>query len=325
MALALEQLSDPASLMWLLCLLQKQGPQAQPVVDHCQDVLEALARGPLLTVRALARRLLTDAASVSMGASHPAGLTPAGRLWTSAAQGDSPRDPVVTGMGAEVAGARLNEAEQLQPGLIRAVLARVRREVDTEHTIERNKAQSRANLSADEGELPDAYLAIEETIEEAIQTVASGSRAHRLSQGLGLSDPAAWEDQLATVLTDGPRIPLAFEEARRPRPDLPLPPGPDDPASQDTPLIGTTAETISTRPLTQAAALTGQDPPGLAHPRFRGGTQVPVTAHPDDRPDRRELLRPGSDGLREPGQRRHPLLGRRHRGVDPTAGAAPRR
>ncbi|MFJ2735074.1 hypothetical protein [Streptomyces sp. NPDC087317] len=66
-------------------------------------------------------------------------------------------------MVAEVAGARLNEAEQLQPGLIRAVLARVRREVDTERTIERNKAQSRANLSADEGELPDAYLAIEET------------------------------------------------------------------------------------------------------------------------------------------------------------------
>ncbi|WP_330323009.1 ATP-binding protein [Streptomyces anulatus] len=262
MALALEQLTDPATLMWLLCLLQEQGPQAQPVVDHCQDALEALARGPLLTVRGLARRLLTDAASVPMGASDPAGLNPPSRLCSSAAQGDSPRDRVVTGMVAEVAGARLNNAEQLQPGLIRAVLARVRREVDTERTIERNKAQSRANLSADEGELPDAYLAIEETIEKAIQTVAAGSRAHRLSQGLGVSDPAAWEDQLATVLTDDPRIPLAFEEARWPRPDLPLPPGPDDPASEDTPLTGTTAKTISTRPLTQAVALTGQTLPG---------------------------------------------------------------
>lgn len=262
MALALEQLSDPATLMWLLCLLQEQGPQAQPVVDHCQEALEALARGPLLTVRALARRLLTDAPSVSMGASDPAGLDPPSRLWTSAAQGDSQRDRVVTGMVAEVAGARLNEAEQLQPGLIRAVLARVRREVDTERTIERNKVQSRANRSADEGELPDAYLTIEETIEEAIQTVAAGSRAYRLSQGLGVSDPAAWEDQLATVLTDDPRFPLAFEEARWPRPDLPVSPGPDAPASQVTPLTGTTAETISTRPLTQTAALTGQTLPG---------------------------------------------------------------
>ncbi|MFG3261802.1 AAA family ATPase [Streptomyces bobili] len=262
MALALEQLSDPATLMWLLCLLQEQGPQAQPVVDHCQDALEALARGPLLTVRALARRLLTDAASVPMGASDPAGLNPPSRLWTSVAQGDSQRDRVVTGMVAEVAGARLNEAEQLQPGLIRAVLSRVRREVDMERSIERNKAQFRANRSADEGEPPDAYLAIEETTEEAIQTVAAGSRAHRLSQGLCVSDPAAWEDRLATVLTDDPRIPLAFEEARWPRPDLPMPPGPDAPASQDTPLTGTTAETISTRPLTQAVALTGQTLPG---------------------------------------------------------------
>ncbi|MFD0346038.1 hypothetical protein ACFQ0M_07985 [Kitasatospora aburaviensis] len=80
MALALEQLSDPATLMWLLCLLQGQGPAAQPVVDHCQHALEALARGPLLTVRALARRLLTNAADVPMGPSDPAALTPPSRL-----------------------------------------------------------------------------------------------------------------------------------------------------------------------------------------------------------------------------------------------------
>ncbi|WP_159037146.1 hypothetical protein [Streptomyces specialis] len=261
-ALALEQLSDPATLMWLLCLLQEQGPAAQPVVDHCQHALEALARGPLLTVRALARRLLTDAADVPMGPSDPAALTPPSRLWTSAAQEDSRKDHVVKGMVAEVARARLNEAEKLQPGLIRAVLAKVRRQVDTERTIERNKTQLRANRSADEDELPDAYLAIDETIEEAIQTVAAGSRAHRLSQGLGASDPALWEEQLAAVLTDHPRIPLAFEEARWPRPDLRLPPGPDDPSDQDTPAAGTTAETTSTRPLAQAAALTGQTLPG---------------------------------------------------------------
>lgn len=81
MALALKQLSDPATPMWLLCLLQEQGPQAQHVVDHCQDALEALARGPLLTVRALARQLLTNAASVPMGASDPAGPNPPSRLY----------------------------------------------------------------------------------------------------------------------------------------------------------------------------------------------------------------------------------------------------
>lgn len=262
MALALEQLSDPATLMWLLCLLQEQGPAAQPVVDHCQHALEALARGPLLTVRALARRLLTDAASVPMGPSDPAGLNPPSRLWTYAAQEESPRERVVRGMVSEVARMRLNEAEQMQPGLIRAVLAKVHHQLDTERIMERNKTQQRANRSADEDELPDAYLAIEETIEEAIQTVAAGSRAHRLSQGLTASDPAVWEDQLAAALTDNPCIPLAFEEARWPRPDLRLPPGPDDPSDQDTPAAGTTAEIIATRPLAQAAALTGQTLPG---------------------------------------------------------------
>ncbi|WP_037624146.1 AAA family ATPase [Streptomyces aureus] len=261
-ALALEQLSDPASLMWLLCLLQELQPAAQPIVDHCQHALEALARGPLLTVRALARRLLTDAAGVPMGPSEPAALNPPSRLWISAAQEDSQKDRFVKGMVAEVARARLNEAEQLQPGLIPAVLAKVRYEFDTERTIQRNKAQLRANRSADEDELPNAYLALEEAIEEAIQTVAASSRAYRLSQGLGASDPALWEDQLATVLTDDPRIPLAFEEARWPRPNLQPPPGSYDPSSQDTTQAGTTTETISTRPLAQAPVLTGQTLPG---------------------------------------------------------------
>ncbi|WP_328663250.1 AAA family ATPase [Streptomyces sp. NBC_00328] len=261
-AFALKQLSDPATLMWLLCLLQELQPAAQPVVDHCQHALKALAQGPLLTVRALARRLLTDAAGVPMGPSDPAALNPPSRLWSAAAQEDSQKDRFVKGMVAEVASARLNEAERLQPGLIPAVLAKVRYEFDTERTIQRNTAQRRANRSADEDELPDAYLALEETIEEAIQTVAAGSRAHRLSQGLGASHPALWEDQLAALLTDDPRIPLAFEEARWPRPNLQPPPGPDDSSSQDTMQAGTTAETISTRPLAQATVLTGQTLPG---------------------------------------------------------------
>ncbi|SDS54760.1 AAA ATPase domain-containing protein [Streptomyces sp. TLI_053] len=260
-ALALKQLSDPATLMWLLCLLHEQGPAAQRVVDHCQHALEALAQGPLLTVRALARRLLTNAAGLPMGPSDPAALNPPILLRTSTAPEDSQKDRFVRGMVAEVARVRLNKAEQLQPGLIRAVLTEARRQLDTERIIERNKTQLRANRSADEDELPDAYLALEEAIEKAIQTVAAGSRAHRVSHGTGASDPTDWEDQLATVLTDDPRIPLAFEEARWPRPDLPLPPGPDNPSDQNTPAARTTTETTSVRPLAQAAALTGQNLP----------------------------------------------------------------
>ncbi|MEV7721953.1 ATP-binding protein [Streptomyces sp. NPDC088184] len=301
-ALALEQLSDPATVMWLLCLLQEQGATAQPVVDHCQHALEVLAQGPLLTVRALARRLLTDEANVPMGPSDPAAFTPPSRLWTSAAQEDSQKDRFVKGMVAEVARARLNEAEQLQPGLIRAVLAKVRREVDTERTIDRSKALVRANRSADEDELPDAYLAIEETIEEAIQTVAAGSRAYRLSQGLGASDPAAWEDQLATVLTDHPRIPLAFEEARWPRPDLRLPHGPDDLSDPDTPAAATTAETTSTRPLAQAAVLTGQTLPGW---RILASVEERKFLSPDTRTTDLTVVSFSAPGVTDTGNQQH--------------------
>ncbi|MFJ1671622.1 AAA family ATPase [Streptomyces bottropensis] len=254
-ALALEHASDPATLTWLLCLLEEQGPASRAVLEHCQDALGALAQGPLLTVRALARRLLIKAANVPMAPSDPDVLQPPVRLWTSSGQEGDRNDQALEGLVQEVASARLYEAEQLQPGLIRAVLADARRRLGSEHTKDRYRTQLRAYRSADEQLPPDAYLATEEAVEEAVQRTAAGSRAHRLSNGLGVSDPRTWEDQLATALADSPIVPLAFEAARWPRPGLPAPPGPDDPGNS---MAGITAETISMRPLAEADVLSGQ-------------------------------------------------------------------
>ncbi|WP_129773469.1 ATP-binding protein [Streptomyces sp. L-9-10] len=260
-ALALKQASDPATLTWLLCLLEEQGPAGRPVVDHCQDALEALAQGPLLTVRALARRLLTDAGNVPMGPSDPRALKPQDRLWTSSGPEHSRDDQMLEGLVGELAGARLYEAEQLQPGLVRAVLADARRRLDSERTKDRCRTQLRAYRSADDQLSPDAYLATEEAVEEAVQRTAAGSRAHRLTTGQGVSDPHAWEDQLATALADSPFVPLAFEAARWPRPGLRMPPGPDEPTDPDEPVdsvAGAAAETVSVRPLAEADVLRGQ-------------------------------------------------------------------
>ncbi|MFI0786209.1 AAA family ATPase [Streptomyces lydicus] len=253
-ALALEHASDPATLTWLLCLLEEQGPAGRAALEHCQDALGALAQGPLLTVRALARRLLINSPKVPMGPSAPDVLQPAVRLWTSSRQEDDRDDQALKGLVREVAGARLYEAEQLQPGLIREVLTDARRRLGSEYTKYRYRTQLRAYRSADEQLPPDAYLATEEVVEEAVQRTAAGSRAHRLSNGLGVSDPRAWEDQLATALTDSPIVPLAFEAARWPRPGLRTPPGPDDAADS---MAGVTAETISVRPLAEADVLSG--------------------------------------------------------------------
>ncbi|MEV5885364.1 ATP-binding protein [Streptomyces sp. NPDC052020] len=254
MALALEHATDPATLTWLLCLLEEQGPAGRAVLEHCQDALGALAQGPLLTVRALARRLLINAASVPMAPSLPDALQPPVRLWTPGQEGDRD-DHAWEGLVRELAGARLCEAEPLQPGLIRAVLADARRRLGSEHTKDRYRAQLRAYRSADKQLPPDAYLATEEAVEEAVQRTAAGSRAHRLSNGPGVSDPRAWEDRLATTLTDSPIVPLAFEAARWPRPGLRTPPGPGDPTDS---MAGVIAETVSVRPLAEADVLSGR-------------------------------------------------------------------
>ncbi len=59
----------------------------------------------------------------------------------------------------------------------------------------------------------------------------------------------------ATALTDGPMLPRAFEAARRPRPGLRIPPGPDGPADST---AGVTAETVSVRPPAEAGVLSGR-------------------------------------------------------------------
>jgi hypothetical protein len=77
---------------------------------------------------------------------------------------------------------------------------------------------------------PDAYLATEQIVEEALQRVAAGARSARVAGGLPSADPAGREDRLAKALTDNPRISLALEAARYPRPLLPAPPGERSPA-----------------------------------------------------------------------------------------------
>ena len=259
-ALTLERASDPATLMWLLCLLQKQGAATELVVDYCQDALEALARGPLLTVRALARRLLVHPESVPMGPSDPEVLRSPGRLWTSFEREVTQHDRAVEQLVQEVAGTRLHDAEELQPGLLRTVRADVSRQLSSDRMRKRLGTQLRAYQGVGEQREPDAYVSAEEAVETAVQTAAAGSRAHRFAVGLGTSDPGPWEDQLATALTDDPSIPLSFEGVRWPRPDLLLPSGPDESSGPGS-SIGSAdrgfAGTVSVRPLAEADVLAG--------------------------------------------------------------------
>jgi hypothetical protein len=229
---ALATLSDPATLTWLLCLISDQGAEGKRVAEHCAAQLRALAQGPYLTVRAIARRLLlpSDAATIPLGPSDASMLTsPGSTLWTPEDASADTDDDKPAELVREVAGTRLVEAEPLVPGLAEAVLRHVTRDYTGPELRERREDQLRAYRDRIQRQWPDAYLAIEQTVEEALQRTAAGARAARIAAGLPTADPAAREDELARALTDSPQIPLALEAARYPRPPVPVPPGDGDP------------------------------------------------------------------------------------------------
>ena len=56
---ALSSLSDPATLTWLLRVIEMAGENAAPIIARSRSVLIKLTKRPHLTVRALARRIIS--------------------------------------------------------------------------------------------------------------------------------------------------------------------------------------------------------------------------------------------------------------------------
>ena len=229
-ATALARLSDPATLTWLLCLVEDENAAGKAVAAQCAQELRALAQGPYLTVRAIARRLLpNNAVEVPLGLSDASLLmTPGPALWTPEDTVPGADDDTSAELVNDVAGARLAEAEPLLPGLAEAVLRRVTKDLTSPELEERMRAQVRAYRDDGRGRWPDAYLAIDQTVEEALQLTAAGARAARIAAGVPAGNPVALEDKLAQAITSGSRLPLALEAARYPRPPVPAPPGDGD-------------------------------------------------------------------------------------------------
>lgn len=195
-----------------------------------------LAAGPHLTVRAIARRLLAANTRPELPTASPDDAllqrSRAGRIWTPHDEEEqtSEAEDELADVIDQVAGSRLAEAETFLPGLRVAVRVRVENTVAEDRYQRRIRAQIDALGDKLRERMPDAYLAIEEAIEDALQRTAAGGRAARLIAGYPIGDPALWEDRLAEVLLDDPSLALAIEATRQPRPAIPPPPGFDDPA-----------------------------------------------------------------------------------------------
>ena len=234
---ALEHLSDPATLAWLLQLLEQHAHASADVVSKCADVLKEHAKGPHLTVRALARRLLGEQAGPLPTPSSPAPeLLRAGpsALVLPISMASSGGDGTWHDRWIDfVAGQRLEDAESMLPGLGDAVRARVSATVSSHGYIDRRQSQNRALSDLKGIRRPDAFLVSDEAIEVEIQRVAAGGRAALMAIGKPPSDPTAWEDDLTELILDNADLPLAVEATRQPRPSIPPPPGPADAVWQE--------------------------------------------------------------------------------------------
>lgn len=224
---ALHTLSDPATLTWLLRTVESEGNSATHVIAECADVLTELAGRPHLTVRALARRLLGDNEAPAPPASQPDSALMGSRpsaLWTPNDVAPDPEDARTADLVNTVAGVRLMRAEPILPGLGDAVRTRVRTALIGHDYKKRMKSQLDAYADRIEKRWPDAYLAPEEAVEDALQRAAAGGRAARLADGRLIANPIGWEDDLAIALLDDPELPVSLEATRHPRPDVMAPP-----------------------------------------------------------------------------------------------------
>lgn len=224
---ALCKISDTATVTWLLRVIQCSGNHAEQVVSVCRDELIKLAERPQLVVRAIARRLLPkDKLPLPSAADPDPELTDHDRSLIV------PADVMDCEVGAidlekvvdEIAGFRLSRAEEILPGLRRAVIRRVSEARRTKDFSERSSAQFKAFGDDYSGLIRDVFQTLEEVLEDAIQSSAAGVRAARLMEGDLSEDPAQLEDSLALALLDDPIHALAIEATRLPRPDIPPPP-----------------------------------------------------------------------------------------------------
>jgi len=227
--IAVSSISDPATLTWLLKLIETSTDENNPVREACQEILRDLVTRDFITIRALSRRLLIGE---QPPITPPASADPAllnerqNGFWKpSYLKSQSDNVPASTDQLIQsVAKTRLLEGEQLLPGLIRAVRLRTANRLHEDAFKKRLKSQMDTLADRIRKRWPNAFLASEELVEESIQSIASGGRAARIMSGDPISDPISWEDSLAAVLIDDPRLPLLLESTRQPRPNLPVPP-----------------------------------------------------------------------------------------------------
>ena len=267
LALSLAHLTEPGTLSWLLAVVRDLAPSQPGLLEKCEDELRRLCASLHLTIRTLARDILM-ARGIQTDA--PPFVDPVPELthdtsrsiWTpeceKAATERTGSDSGMEGKYSrkatmivrDAARVRITAAETMLPRFGNAVIAEVTRQLSTKSYEDRLRGQLERLTSRAEFRWPDAFIGPYEVAEQALQRVAGGGRSARALAGEIMPDPTAWESRLAQGLLNDPRVPLAFESIRIPRPSLPsVPPGYGDPIwNQITAAVGSVSEEPSKFP-----------------------------------------------------------------------------
>ena len=244
--IALESLSDTATLTWLLRVIEIAGNKAKPIISKCHNTLAQLASDQRLTIRAISRRLLDDCNIILPSPENPDAellnsdfdniITPANA--TTSNQSDHAKETIY-----RLAGNRISQAEKTIFGLSEAVCRRVNSDIESTEFRQRMRAQI---AWATEKKCFDAFLATNEVVENALQLSAAGARAARLRNEGPVNNPVEFEEEIAQALLDNPQIPLALEVTRQPRPDIHPPPIQGDPLWNSLHSLATVMSTAKT-------------------------------------------------------------------------------
>lgn len=306
---ALSTISDPATLVWLLSVIDLSREKGAAVIAACQPVLRELSARGLFTVRALARRLVGGEETPLAASAVPDPVLLARErqvIWASIDEGDdaSEQKKAREDFVKSVAGDRLRRGERLLPGLTRAVQERLVSSLESESVGKRLNSQLDSLGDRVRKRWPDAFLVNEETIENTVQSVAAGGRAAMLAAGNLVADGVAWEDRLASALLDDPEVPLILEATRQPRPPIPPPPGNGDAVwglIRDRARGGSIADSGIEEALNEEGVLVaticvqpGRSAGNVEHGTFRGwrwlGTMEKRRVEPSDWRDEKELF-----------------------------------
>lgn len=214
------ELTEPATLGWFLKVLHDHAPRS--VLSAAVAELETIARMESLTISALARWLLArsgiDESSAAVAPEPDAEL-----LDSRVLVRDQGVPQKVSAIVEHTIGDRLDRAEELLPGISAASQRRIAEAIEMKSYRKRISSQLDELSGSRRSYVPDAFIAVNEIAEDAIQRVAAGGRVATARNGI--VSPPRWETYLAHAVLSDPSFPLSVERTRIPRPNVRIPPG----------------------------------------------------------------------------------------------------